>query len=543
MKNWSEANKYTLYGAAFGVCFPVFSILFLFWVEGFGAADTLLEIIRQAHSNPLLYVIDTAPLFLGLAARCAGIRQDRIRFFADSLEQQVHDKTESLRTALEESREANELISYMADHDTLTALLNRRRFQDALDNWMQYAARYNRLGTLLFIDLDKFKFINDSYGHKAGDHYLVSTATLLSKTLRTTDIIARWGGDEFVAFLPETAGPQAHHVANKVLAAFAQASFSIDGEAFQPSASIGLASVPEHTRDMHELVMYADAAMYEAKKAGRGCWRLYGGSAPEIQHVQAHLQWEARIRRALNNDQFLLLYQPLLNLRTGLTDGYEALLRMEDSAGQLISPGLFLESAERANLSSIIDVMVIRKAVRRVVPLEKLHPGIWVSVNLSTKTVQDKTLASQIEAVLQEYPGQTNLLRFEISEMTALQNLGIVRDIAAQIKAFGCSLILDDFGMGSASMHYLDGLPIDMVKIHPTLIRDLAGKSKTQGFVKNLTEMLHGFHLKVAAKSVEDPQLLELLRTLGIDYAQGFAIGRPLESIEQFTEAPNILQA
>lgn len=543
MKNWSEANKYTLYGAAFGFCFPVFSILFLFAIGVFEATGSLFETIRLAHGNPLLFVIDTAPVFLGLAARFAGIRQDRIRFFAGSLEQQVQDKTESLRTALDESRKANELISHMADHDALTGLLNRRRFQDALDSWMKYAARYNRSGTMLFIDLDKFKYINDSYGHEAGDHYLTATSTLLSRTLRTTDMVARWGGDEFVAFLPETAGPQAQHVANKVLSAFAQATFAFDGASFQPSISIGVASVPEHTRDTHELVVCADAAMYEAKKAGRGCWRSYGGSAPEIQHVQAHLQWEARIRRALNNDQFLLLYQPLLNLQTGQTDGYEALLRMEDCEGRLISPGQFLESAERANLSTVIDLMVIRKALRRVTPLEKSSQGVWVSVNLSSKTVQDKNLASQIETVLQEHPGQNGKLRFEVSEMTTLQNLGKVRDIAAQIKAAGCSLILDDFGLGSTSMHYLEGLSVDMVKIHPSLIRGLADKPKTQRFVKNLTDMLHGFHLHVAAKSVEDPQSLDLLRTLGIDYAQGFAIGRPLESIEQMSVELGVLMS
>jgi len=533
MKNWSEANRYTLYGAAFGFCFPVCSVLLLYFIEELGTANSLIEIVKHAHDNPLLYVIDSAPFFLGIVARCAGTRQDRIHHFVNSLEQQVQDKTESLRIALEESRQANATIKHMADHDTLTGLLNRRRFQSTLEDWIKYAVRYDRKGALLFIDLDNFKFINDSYGHKAGDQYLISVANLLSTTLRTSDIVARWGGDEFVAFLPETIGSEAHLVANKLLAAFAQASFSFGAEVFQPSASVGVAFVPEHTGDVYELVMYADAAMYEAKKAGRGCWRIYGGSPPEVQHVQAHLQWEARIRRALDNDQFLLLYQPLLNLRTGRTDGYEVLLRMEDRDGQLISPGQFLESAERANLSSPIDLMVIRKATRRVAPLATQAHDVWVSVNLSPKTLEDKNLAQQIETILREHPGQHSKLRFEIAEVTALQNLGLTREIAAQIKAFGCLLILDDFGLGPTSLHYLEGLSIDMVKIHPSLIRGLMDEPKTQSFVKNLTQMLHGFHLEVAAKSVEDPQLLDLLRTIGIDYAQGFAIGRPLESIEQ----------
>ncbi len=538
MKNWSEANKYTFYGAVFGFCFPVFSIFFIYFLEDFGQAGSLIGIIKQAHHNTLLFVIDTAPLFLGLAARIAGVRQDRIRFFAESLEQQVMDKTESLRAALEESHKANEMISHMADHDILTGLLNRRRFQSVLGSWMKYAVRYKREGTLLFIDLDKFKFINDSYGHKAGDHYLISTATLLTTTLRTTDIVARWGGDEFVAFLPETVGEQAQLVANKVLSAFAQASFSFDVESFQPSVSIGVASIPEHSSDMHELIMYADVAMYEAKKAGRGCWRLYGGSVPEVQRVQVHLHWEARIRRALSNDQFLLLYQP--NLKTGQTEGYEALLRMEDRDGRLIPPGQFLESAEKANLSATLDLMVIRKAMRRVAPLTRSKQDPWVSVNLSTQTLDDRNLSAQIETVLQEFPGQHGRLRFEIAEMAALQNMGKVREVAAQIKASGCSLILDDFGLGPTSMYHLEGLPFDIVKIHPSLTRALLDNPKAQSTLRYMTEMLHGFHLEVAAKSVEDPQLIDLLRSLGADYAQGFAIGWPLESIEQVAVDPTL---
>jgi len=535
MRNWSETNKYTLYGVLFGLCFPLGAILFLYLTHVLAGAGNWIEIIRNAHDNRLLFLIDTAPLFLGIVARCAGTRQDRIHLFLNTLEQQVRDKTESLRLALEESRHANEIIGHMADHDALTGLLNRRRFKEILEDWMKYAARYGRKGTLLFIDLDKFKFVNDTYGHNAGDQYLNGVATLLTHSLRATDIVARWGGDEFAAFLPETVGSEAHLVGNKLLAAFAQQSYRFGDDLFLPSASIGLAFVPEHASTADELIMYADAAMYEAKKAGRGCWRLYGASSTEIQHVQAHLQWEARIRRALENDQFLLLYQPLLNLQTGRTDGYEALLRMEDSYGHLISPGQFLESAERANLSSSIDLMVIRKAARRVAPLANRAEEVGVSVNLSPKTLLDKNLVNKLEAILQEYPDLNSKLRFEISEATALQNLALTRSLAAQIRELGCLLILDDFGLGPTSPHYLEKLSIDMVKIHPSLIRGLIDEPKNLNFVKTLTEMLHGFHLKVGAKSVEDPRLLDLLRDIGMDYAQGFAIGKPLESIEQIS--------
>lgn len=538
MQSWSEANKYTLYGIIVGSAFPLSSILFLDFMNELGPVENLTSLIVLAHKHILLYVIDTAPVFLGLVARYAGVRQDRLHALANSLERQIFDKTESLRLALEESRKANELITHMADHDALTGLLNRRRFQDTLDGWLKYAVRYQRHGALLFIDLDNFKFINDTYGHKAGDSYLMEIAGLLNGTLRNTDILARWGGDEFAVFLPETTGSEAHDVANKLLAAFAQATFVFEGELFQPSASIGIAYVPEHSSDVHELVMYADAAMYEAKKAGRGCWRLYGASAPEVEHVQAHLQWEARIRRALSNDQFMLLYQPLLNLKTGHTDAYEALLRMEDKEGQLIAPGLFLESAERANLSLPIDLMVIRKAIRRVAPLSKLGQEVWVSVNLSHLTLRDPDFPQKVELMLHEHALPGNKLRFEITETTALQNMGVVRNLSNKIREFGGVLILDDFGMGPTSLHYLEKLSVDMIKLHPSLTRGLIEDSQSRIFVKNLTEMLHGFHLEVAVKSVEDVQLLDLLRTMEVDYAQGFAVGKPLESIELSEAAP-----
>lgn len=537
MQRCSEANKYTLYGVIFGLSFPLGAVLFLYLMNELGAVGSLVDVIRHAHDHPLLYMIDTAPLFLGIAARYAGVRQDRLHEFAASLEQQVYDQTESLRVALDESHKANELVTHMADHDTLTGLINRRRFQHTLEGWIKYSVRYQRKGTLLFVDLDKFKFINDSYGHKAGDYYLTAVAALLSNTLRSTDIVARWGGDEFVAFLPETVGVEAHDVANKLLEAFAQASFSFGEVIFQPSASIGVAFVPEHSADVHELLMYADAAMYEAKKAGGGCWRLYGASVPEIEHVQAHLQWEARIRRALTNDQFMLLYQPLLNLKTGRTDAYEALLRMEDRGGRLISPGLFLESAERANLSLSIDLMVTRKAARRVAALVTPGQDIWVSINLSHRTLQDPGLVNQIKAILEEHSGQNRKLRFEIAEIAALQNQRVVCNVARQIKEFGCQIILDDFGLGPTSPDYLRKLSADMVKLHPSLTRGLIEDEKPGQFIGNLTEMLHGFNLEVAIKSVEEPRMLDLLREMGVDYAQGFAIGRPLESFEQFSES------
>lgn len=269
------------------MCFPIGAVGFLYFLDA-ARGESLLSVIAHAHTQPLLYIIDTAPFFLGFFARLAGIRQDRLLRFSASLEQQVAEKTESLQCAIEESRRANDTIAHMADHDSLTGLLNRRRFQRELDRWGQYALRYKRSATLVFVDLDRFKVINDSYGHHVGDEYLKAVADILTKVLRTTDTVARWGGDEFAILLPETTKQAACEVATKLIRLFAENSLIISGHELRPSASIGLSLFPDHGSDFGALVVYADAAMYEAKAAGRNCWRLYSASPQELQRVQEH---------------------------------------------------------------------------------------------------------------------------------------------------------------------------------------------------------------------------------------------------------------
>lgn len=526
MKKWSEAKSYTIYGLLFGICFPFSAFVLLYFTQ---SINSFSDVIYAAHTNPLLYLIYTAPVILGIIARIAGQRQDRIHHLAEGLEDLVRVKTASLVQALEEAKQANELVGHIANHDALTGLFNRRHFQTTLEGWVGFATRYQRQGTLVFIDLDKFKYVNDTFGHGFGDQYLNAVAKLLVENLRTTDIVARWGGDEFIVFLPETVGAEAHLVGDKLLEAFNKAKIYFGNNLFHPAASIGLSSFPEHAATADDLILFADAAMYEAKKSGRGCWRMYSSTAAEIEHSQNHLQWGGRIRRALDNDQFLLLYQPVLNLKTGNTEGYEALLRMEDIKGHLITPGQFLESAERANLSTSLDMMATRKAARRVSHIDDVE----VSINLSSKTLLDRTIIAKISEILLEFPDISHKLRFEIADITAMQNLTQVRSVVAQIKQLGCKITLDDFGLGQISMQYLEQLSVDLVKIHPSLTRKLHD-SKDVIFIQSLTEMLHGFHLGVCAKSVEDPVIMDKLLEIGVDYAQGFAIGKPLESLEEY---------
>lgn len=526
----NQANAYTAYGAVFGICFPVGAIAFLYLTGHLGAPDDVAEAVRRAHGNVLLYIIDTAPFFLGLFARLAGKRQDRLLMLSAGLEQQVAEKTESLRRALDEAQKANQMIAHMAEHDTLTGLFNRRRFHEELQRWTQHVMRYERSAALLFMDLDQFKYVNDTHGHAVGDQYLIRISALLTNVLRSTDLIARWGGDEFAVLLPETGRDGAIEVAKKIQTLFTNSTINIDGHELLPSISIGIALLPDHSKDLNELIAFADAAMYEAKAGGRSCWRLYSASEQEMQRVQEHVQWERRLRRALENDQFLLFYQPLLNLRTNSTCGYEALLRLEDREGQLIGPGLFLESAERVGLSLPIDRMVIRKTARRLASLA--DENLWVSLNLSRKSLQDPDLFAYIEQMIEETRLRKGQLGFEITESAVLENIRQARDLGTKLHELGCRFVLDDVGAGFLSFRHLRELPIDMIKIDGALIRSLAQGESQRMLIKNIAAIAHEADIGVTAKFVEDAAQLDLLRMFGVDYAQGFAIGRPMESIE-----------
>ncbi len=274
----SETIKYTFWGLVFGIGFPVGSALLLHFTGHAPHAPGFagwVACIAQAHAeNILLYVVDTAPVWLGFFAYIAGKRQDQIRRLANGLEREVLTKTESLRQALVEAQQANETIVYLAEHDALTGLLNRPRFERELERWLDHVHRYRRTAALMFIDLDNFKRVNDTQGHEAGDHYLIEFAAMLRSAFRTTDHIGRLGGDEFVVLMPDSGREQAVAAAEKLLRTLKEATIEIHGVRHTVSASLGLALAPEHSTRVEELIRCADAAMYDAKQAGRGLWRM-----------------------------------------------------------------------------------------------------------------------------------------------------------------------------------------------------------------------------------------------------------------------------
>jgi diguanylate cyclase (GGDEF)-like protein len=459
--------------------------------------------------------------------------QNQLETLNLELEGRVQTRTAELAVALEDAYKANAAVAYMADHDNLTGLLSRRRFQEEFERWGKYALRYERPMALMFLDLDKFKAVNDTYGHLGGDGYLLAVAEMLKKILRSTDYVGRWGGDEFAALLPETTSAAACEVAAKVVRIFATTPITIASQSLFASVSIGIAVLPEHTLDVNELTAFADAAMYKAKNAGRGCFSLYSASKQEVQHLGEHARWAGRIRRALETDQFVLFYQPLLNLVSREVIEYEALLRMEDQQGEFISPSLFLASAERFDLSIAIDRMVIKKAVYKIASLKTRKNKLRLSLNLSTQSLDDSGMVEYIRGLIREFNINPGNLSIEISETVILQNMDRVCNLSAEFTKLGCRLILDDIGVGFSSFHYLAPLSIRSIKIRGDLIRNLH-IANNYDYVSALCKTCHELGIEVVAKFVEDLALLDTLQNIGVDYAQGFAVGRPLESIETF---------
>ncbi len=281
---WLVQHRQTLLHAAtgvvFGACFPAGSLLFLLATGELVLTGDIAELLQRAHArHSLLYVIDTAPIFLGLFASLSGWREDRLRRLADSLDQEVALRTRDLRKALEETRQANQLIAYLAQHDAVTEIDNRHTMERRLRFWHTHCQRYRHPISLLFIDLDRFKTVNDSFGHEVGDRYLKAVAARLRGALRASDHLARWGGDEFAVLLPEADQIQALQVGDKLLQALTEAPIAVADQRIPVSASIGIATAPLHTDNVEELVGLADQAMYRAKRTGRTACQLYEPSA------------------------------------------------------------------------------------------------------------------------------------------------------------------------------------------------------------------------------------------------------------------------
>lgn len=435
-----------------------------------------------------------------------------------------------------EHKQVESRLAWLADHDPLTHLFNRRRFQEELERILGLAMRYQRPGALLFFDLDQFKYINDTSGHQAGDALLKIVTNMLLRAVRNVDIIGRLGGDEFAVILPETTADGAIVVAKAVLELLGQARLTVNDRTHKASASIGIALFPEHGNNVHDLLAAADLAMYQAKDAGRGGFHLFSEGDKSRERMHSLVLWKEKIEHALLHDRFILYFQPIMHVKSKVISHCEALLRMIDDDGKVLAPGAFISAAERTGLIHEIDHMVLRKVIAQASSVNHNHSGqrINFSINLSAHAFNDPGLLRVLEDALEDNAATPTDFLFEITETAALEDMPAARKLIETIKALGCRFALDDFGVGFSTFGYIRLLPIDVVKIDGSFIKNLATSPDDKILVKALCDVARGFGKKTTAEFVEDGATLVLLEELQVDYAQGYFVGRPVSAQESF---------
>jgi diguanylate cyclase (GGDEF)-like protein/PAS domain S-box-containing protein len=426
-----------------------------------------------------------------------------------------------------EHKTAEDRILYLAEHDPLTGLINRHRFQRELERAISYSQRYEQTGAVLFVDLDQFKYVNDTYGHQYGDEYLLDISRRLSRVLRRTDILGRLGGDEFGVIIPKTTDAEAYTIGMSLLGALAQENLELDGRSVPASASIGVALFPNQSAVPSDLLAKADAAMYTAKHKGRSQVHIYSDNDNELWNMQAKIHWEERIRWALSDDRFQLFYQPVVDLRSGLITHYEVLLRMIGENGELITPAAFIETAERFGLIREIDKWVVQAAIARQGNSVAEAQPVSLAINLSGRHFNSQDMLQLVQESIDKYGADAGSLMFEVTETEAVENLHQAREFINALRKLGCRFALDDFGIGFSSFQYLRNLPVDYVKIDGSFVRNLHVDADDRIFVKAIVELAQGLGIPCIAEFVENGHIVEVLKKLGVNLGQGYHLARP----------------
>jgi diguanylate cyclase (GGDEF)-like protein len=421
-------------------------------------------------------------------------------------------------------------LQYLADHDSLTGLFNRRRFEEELTRELASAERYESKVAVLAIDLDDFKYINDSLGHSIGDELIARVGEAVRARLRRTDVLARLGGDEFAVVLPRVDEEGAIEVAESLLEAVGEVDLvGLGGRGGgRVSASIGIAMFHAASNlSAEELLVEADIAMYDAKEAGRARAVLYDATEDREERMLSRMTWADRIRDALANDDFVLHAQPVMSLSGDPVPRSELLLRMNGEEGDVIPPGSFLYIAERFDLVQEIDRWVVSRAIEILSQEQAAGRDVVLCVNLSAKSVVDPALPGHIAGELKAHGADGRGLCFEVTETAAVVNIDRARHFASLVAELGCEFALDDFGAGFASFYYLKHLAFDLLKIDGEFVTDLTTSRTNQLVVKAVVDIARGLGKRTIAEFVEDAETLELLRGMGVDFAQGFYVAKP----------------
>ena len=427
-----------------------------------------------------------------------------------------------------ERKRSEEMLQHYAYHDLLTDLPNRMLFNKRLSNFLADAQRKQHLMAVMFLDLDRFKNINDTLGHAVGDQLLQAVAERLKCCLRSGDTVARWGGDEFTVLLPEVRSLEyAARAGQRILDALKQP-FEVKGHQLHISGSIGVAVYPQDGKDADTLVKHADAALYRSKEQGRSQYQFY--SPTMTSRVSNVLKLENYLHQALERQEFLLYYQPQININTGKIFGMEALLRWQNPELGFISPGAFIPLAEETNLIVPIGDWVLRKACAQTKAWQAAGlPPIRMGINLSPQQFQQSNLPVLVEKTLRQTGLDPQWLELEITETTIMQDVDFARQILDQLKEMGVHISMDDFGTGYSSLSYLKQFPFHTLKIDQSFVRELQDTPQDLAIISAIVALGGGFNLSIIAEGVETKEQAKLLRCMQCEQMQGYWFSRPLK--------------
>ena len=431
-----------------------------------------------------------------------------------------------------ERRGLQTALHHHASHDDLTGLVNRREFQQRLRALVDTLPPDRGPHALIYIDLDQFKVVNDTCGHPAGDELLRQLALQLKQLVAPHDVIARLGGDEFGLLVHDRSIEDAMRVAESLCETVSRYRFVWKGRSFEVTASVGVCAIDSDTASAEELLSAADAACYVAKDQGRNRAQLYFGGTV-CTGKRREMEWVSRLNKALDENRFRMWQQRILDLQGDAGPGrVEMLLRLVDEEGTLVAPNQFFPAAERYGLMPAIDRWVVRRLLlggpcESPLAARQGRGAPHCAINLSGASLNDDKFLEFLEDALRRSPIEGHLLCFEITETVAVANFGRAREVMQALKQFGCQFALDDFGSGMSSFSYLKNLPVDYLKIDGALVRNIVEEAADFAMVEAIHRVGSVLGLKTVAEFVENDAILQRLREIGVDYAQGYAIHRP----------------
>ena len=499
------------------------------------------EYTRKPVPNPVEQVLQENQVF-GSTDRILLIARDGTEYAIAHSAAPMHDRQSKMVGVIiifhdvTESRNLNHQLSWQATHDALTGLYNRRKFEQKLIEAIASARDEEHKHALCYLDLDRFKIVNDTCGHKAGDELLRQVTRLISEQVRSADIFARLGGDEFGLLLHQCPLEMAMQIANKLRQLVEDFTFTWQDTVFAIGVSIGLAEINSLTDNLDILVNSADAACYAAKARGGNCVHIYHHSDTELSRQRGERQWIATLNRALSENHFCLYAQKIISIKDSTENNcYEILIRLRDEQGQIILPGAFIPAAERYNLMPAIDRWLIdyfftlyeQYSQQQQVALSARANTVYF-INISGASINNKQFRLFLQEQFTRFQIDPTTICFEITETAAISHLTNASVFIQELKTIGCSIALDNFGSGISSLNYLKNLPVDYLKIDGNFVKNIVKDKVDRTAVECFNYIGKTMNIKTTAEFVENESILQKLKEIGVDYAQGYEIAPPM---------------